>query len=294
MLTVRGLRKRFGSRQVLDGVDITLPAGRIFGFVGANGAGKSTTMRAIMGLTRPDAGEVCWDGEPLDRQTRQRFGYLPEERGLYQKMTVVGQVEYFGRLYGLSATRARRSAERWVERLDLTQHRDATVQSLSLGNQQRVQVAVCLVHDPVLLVLDEPFSGLDPFGVQALSEVLMEKRAEGLPVLFSSHQLDVVERLVDAVGVIRDGTMRLAGDAGTGLAPRLRVQVTGGAAGWADGLPGHVMSTERADTVLVDPEGAPADDVLRAAIAVGSVQHFGWDSPSLTELFTELFTEEVA
>src|SRR5690606_18141269 len=169
VLEVEGLRKRYGDKVALDGVSFTVPPGVMFGFVGANGAGKTTTMRIIMGVTRADGGDVRWRGSGLDLSTRRRFGYLPEERGLYPSMRVSEQIEYFGRLHGMSAADARRAAQHWIERLDLGRHRGDEVNSLSLGNQQRVQLAVAVVHNPQLLVLDEPFSGLDPLAVETLA-----------------------------------------------------------------------------------------------------------------------------
>jgi ABC-2 type transport system ATP-binding protein len=206
------LTKRYGDTVALDGLSFEVGAGQMFGFVGPNGAGKTTTMRIVLGVLAPDSGEVRWDGRPLDRETRRTIGYMPEERGLYPKMRVAEQLVYLAELHGLDVGEAEASAARWIERLGLAERAEDTVEELSLGNQQRVQLAAALVHGPRLLVLDEPFSGLDPVGVDVLSEVLLtEVRERGVPVVFSSHQLDLVERLCDAVAIVRDGRLVASG-----------------------------------------------------------------------------------
>jgi len=190
-------------------VSFSVAPGQMFGFVGPNGAGKTTTMRIVMGVLEPDAGEVRWGGERLDFGVRRRFGYMPEERGLYPKMGVRSQLTYLASLHGVDAPEA--SADRWIARLGLAERADDRVEELSLGNQQRVQLAAALVHEPEVLVLDEPFSGLDPVGVDVLSGVLGDYAATGVPVVFSSHQLDLVERLCEAVAIIKDGRLVASG-----------------------------------------------------------------------------------
>src|SRR3954452_824748 len=185
--------------------------GEIFGFVGSNGAGKSTTMRIAVGVLSADAGTVTWDGRLVDHAVRRRIGYMPEERGLYPRMKGGDQLVYLARLHGLDAGAARRSMERWTETLGIEEKRGDEVLKLSLGNQQRVQLAAALIHDPEILVLDEPFSGLDPVGVDVMSGVLRELADEGVPVVFSSHQLDLVERLCEAVAIIRAGRLVASG-----------------------------------------------------------------------------------
>lgn len=290
MLTISGLSVSYGTKRVLDDIDLTVPDGEVVGFVGPNGAGKSTTMRAIMGLVTTDTGAVTWDGRPLDRATRRRFGYMPEERGLYQKMAVRPQVEYFARINGLDRATARRSADAWIERLGISEHASSTVQSLSLGNQQRVQLAVALVHEPEFLILDEPFSGLDPIGVDAVVGVLREQQANGVPIMFSSHQLDLVERLIDTVAMIKDGRVLFTesvAEAHHGVAPRLRAVIDDPVAGWLDRLP--VGTTIAPDgSVLIDPHGRELNDVLGTLIRCGTVRSFGWDEPTLSVLFQEV------
>jgi ABC-2 type transport system ATP-binding protein len=210
-LDIDRLSKRYGSIVALDEMTFDVRAGEIFGFVGSNGAGKTTTMRIVLGVLAADAGEVRWAGQLIDAASRRRIGYMPEERGLYPKMKVGEQLVYFARLHGMSATAASAAAHRWAERLGIDGRFGDDVQALSLGNQQRVQLAAALVHDPAILVLDEPFSGLDPVGVDVLSGVLLDYARTGVPVVFSSHQLELVERLCEAVAIIKDGRLVASG-----------------------------------------------------------------------------------
>jgi ABC-2 type transport system ATP-binding protein len=292
VLKFEGLVKRYGSNAVLQGVGFAVPPGAMFGFCGANGAGKTTTMRIAMGLARADAGEVRWRGRPLDEASRRRIGYMPEERGLYPKMKVGEQITYFARLHGLDAAAAARASAEWVDRLGLAERRGDRVEKLSLGNQQRVQLAAALVSRPEVLILDEPFSGLDPVGVDSLAEALLEQCRAGVPVLFSSHQLDLVERLCDSVGILARGRIVAAGTVEE-LRRReggrlLRVVVPDAGPGWAERLPGvRVVSQQGADTLLELAAGTDDQAVLAAALATGRVGHFGWRQPSLVELFRE-------
>ncbi|MER7502296.1 ATP-binding cassette domain-containing protein [Nonomuraea pusilla] len=295
MLELSELRKRFAGgpdapagKVALDGISFAVRPGEMFGFVGANGAGKTTTMRIVMGVLEADSGSVSWKGRPLEHAGRRRFGYMPEERGLYQKMKVAEQVEYFGRLHGLGPAAARKATDDLLERLGLTERRGDAVQALSLGNQQRVQLAVALVHDPELLVLDEPFSGLDPIAVDALAAVLQERCRGGVPVIFSSHQLELVERLCDSVGIVSSGRMVASGTV-AGLrgaeGGTLRVVVRDPAPGWADGLPGTVtVAGDRHELRVAD---ADDQEILRRALKAGRVEHFGVEQPTLTEIFKE-------
>ena len=202
------------------------------GFLGPNGAGKTTAMRSIFGLVRLDRGEVLWDGKPLDEDEARRFGYMPEARGLYPKMTVGDQVEYFARLHGSDRSGAKAHADRWLERLDLVERRDSRVETLSHGNQQRVQLAVSLAFESDLLILDEPFSGLDPIAVTTMGDVIREEAHRGAGVLFSSHQLDLVEDLCDDVVIVNRGRVVLQGRLGDvrDASPYRYVEVLGEAA----------------------------------------------------------------
>ncbi len=291
-LEVRGVSKRYGDVVALDDMSFTVAPGELFGFVGANGAGKTTTMRIALGVLDADAGQVLLDGAPVDLAVRRRIGYMPEERGLYPKMSVGSQLRYLARLHGLDRAAADASVARWTERLGIDHRVGDTVGALSLGNQQRVQLAAALVHDPDVLVLDEPFSGLDPVAVDVMSEVLQEKCAEGVPVIFSSHQLDLVERLCHRVGIVRAGRVQALGtvDELRDHGPRrLVVDVPDAPPGWADGLPGvRTVGVDAEGTVL---ELAPAVDdqsVLAAALRTGPVRCFAARRPSLSDLFREV------
>jgi ABC-2 type transport system ATP-binding protein len=292
VLEFDGLHKSFGDNHVLDGVSFTVAPGSMFGFCGSNGAGKTTTMRIAMGLLRADAGEVRWRNRPLDQGVRRRIGYMPEERGLYPKMKVGEQVAYFARLHGLGASAARHASEEWTERLGLAERRGDAVEKLSLGNQQRVQLAAALVSRPEVLILDEPFSGLDPIGVDSLAEALLSQAREGVPVVFSSHQLDLVERLCDSVGILAHGRMVATGTVDE-LRRReagrlLRVVVPDAASHWAGAIPGvRVVSEQAGDTVLQLADGTDDQKVLAAALGTGRVTHFAWQQPTLVELFRE-------
>jgi ABC-2 type transport system ATP-binding protein len=296
VLEIDGLFKAYGSNQVLKGVSFSVAPGQMFGFCGSNGAGKTTTMRIAMGLARADAGEVRWTGRPVDESVRRRIGYMPEERGLYPKMKVGEQLTYFARLHGMDAAPAARAAEQWAERLGLGERRGDQVEKLSLGNQQRVQLAAALVSEPDVLILDEPFSGLDPVGVDSLAEALVAQARRGVPVVFSSHQLDLVERLCDAVGILARGSIVASGtvdELRSGAVGRqLRVVVPDAPDGWAATLPGvRVVSEQRGDTVLELGFGADDQHVLAAALATGRVAHFAWREPTLVELFRDAVTD---
>ncbi|HET8970935.1 MAG TPA: ATP-binding cassette domain-containing protein [Candidatus Nanopelagicales bacterium] len=292
-LELDGISKRYGEVVALDELSLQLRPGEVFGFVGSNGAGKTTAMRIALGVLLADAGEVRWAGRPVTAQTRRRIGYMPEERGLYPRMRVGEQLVYLARLHGLAPDVAQDRMLAWTERLGVASRRGDDVQKLSLGNQQRVQLAAALVHDPAVLVLDEPFSGLDPVAVDVMSGVLAEQAAAGVPVLFSSHQLDLVERVCDRVGIINAGRLVAGGTVeqlrGTGP-EQVVVDLPGAPAGWYAGLPGVVaVETVGSRVVLRLPPGADDQPVLQAALATGHpVREFARRRPSLTELYRDV------
>jgi ABC-2 type transport system ATP-binding protein len=291
MLEVIDLSRRYGDTIALDGLSFTVEPGELFGFVGPNGAGKTTTMRIILGVLEPDSGEVHWRDRPVDLATRARFGYMPEERGLYPKMRVRDQLAYFASLHGLPRAAAADATDTWLERLGIADRARDRVESLSLGNQQRVQLGAALVHGPELLVLDEPFSGLDPVGVDVLSGVLRGLADEGVPVVFSSHQLELVERLCESVAIVKDGRLVASGrvaalrEAGA-TATTVRVAVRGGGEAWLEGVAGaEVVDRGPAGVLVALRDGAASDALLDAARSAGSVTHFALERPTLSELF---------
>jgi len=291
-LELEGLRRTFGSVTALDDLSFSVPSGVVVGFLGPNGAGKTTTMRAIFGLTDLDAGVVRWNGSTIGQSERRRFGYMPEERGLYPGMLVGDQVEYLGRLHGLNPHDAAASTRSWLERLDIADRADSKVEALSHGNQQRVQLAAALVHDPEVLVLDEPLSGLDPTGIDAIGQVLVDQARAGCCVLFSSHQLDLVEDLCEQVTIIDHGRLVVSGavdELAEGGTRRLVVRVDGDReADWADGLPGVTVSqVSGGEARLVLAPGVESDQVLRTAMAAGRVTQFSFERRRLSEVFRE-------
>ena len=293
MLLLRELSRRFGETVALDRLTLEVPAGELVGFVGPNGAGKTTAMRIAMGVLEPDAGEVLWRGAPVTRAAQRGFGYMPEERGLYPKMRVDRQLRYLAGLHGATPHAAQAAADAWIERLGLGELAQRRVEELSLGNQQRVQLAAALVHDPTALILDEPFSGLDPIGTDVMSEVLAERSSAGTAVIFSSHQLELVERLCDRVAIVSRGRIVAAGRVEELRAqrsrPRLRVSVDGAPAGWLDGVAGASVLASDGDGVLVELEREDDDQaVLEAARRAGRVRRFAPAQPSLAELFREV------
>ena len=292
LLELDGLTRRFGDLTALDGLSFSVPAGQVVGFLGPNGAGKTTTMRAIFGLTDLDAGTVRWNGAPVGQSERRCFGYMPEERGLYPGMLVGEQLQYLGRLHGMSASDAEVATKTWLERLGVADRADSKVEALSHGNQQRVQLAAALIHGPELLVLDEPLTGLDPTGIDAIGEVLVEQARAGCCVLFSSHQLDQVEDLCEAVTIIDHGRLVVTGsvdDLAARGPRRLVVRVEGDRdASWARGIAGVTVSEiDGGEARLVLDESVDSESVLRAAMGAGRITEFVFERRRLSEVFRE-------
>jgi ABC-2 type transport system ATP-binding protein len=292
ILEFAGLTRRYGAVVALDDLSFTVPAGEVVGFLGPNGAGKTTTMRAVFGLTDLDAGAVSWNGAPVGQAERRRFGYMPEERGLYPGMLVGEHIEYLARLHGMSAVDAAHATRAWLERLGVGDRAGSRVDTLSHGNQQRVQLAAALVHDPELVLLDEPLAGLDPTGIEAIGAVLVEQARAGRGVLFSSHQLDLVEDLCESVTIIDHGRLVVSGrvdDLASSGAQRLVVRVDGDRAGqWARQLPGVEISESVGGAVrLVLEPSVDSDTVLRAAMEAGHVTQFSFERRRLSEVFRE-------
>jgi len=292
VLELDGLVRHFGSLTALDGLSFSATSGQVIGFLGPNGAGKTTTMRAIFGLTDLESGSVRWNGAPVDQAARRRFGYMPEERGLYPGMLIGQQLEYLGRLHGMSHDDAARATSMWLDRLGLADRAGNKVEALSHGNQQRVQLAAALLHSPELLILDEPLAGLDPIGIDTIGAILVEQAHAGCCVLFSSHQLDQVEDLCEWVTIIDHGHVVANGtvdELASGGARRLVVRVEGDRDGqWARSLAGVTVSqVEGGEARLVLDASVDSNMVLQTAMAAGRVTEFTFARRKISEVFRE-------
>jgi ABC-2 type transport system ATP-binding protein len=291
MLVFDGATKRFGTLTALDACSFRARPGRLTGFLGPNGAGKTTAMRAVFGLVELDDGHVRWCDAPITAATRRRFGYMPEERGLYPRMRVRSQLLYLGELCGRSRAESADTVDRWLARLDLRARADDRLDALSHGNQQRVQLIAALVNEPELLVLDEPFSGLDPIAVTHMTALLRGVAATGVTVLFSSHQLDLVEDLCEDVVIVDHGRVVLAGELEElrSAVPHRFVDLTytGAAPDWSalpsldviDAADGHVRARVGRDVDVTS--------LLHIARQHADIVAFAYEPPSLSELFRQ-------
>ncbi len=292
MLQLSEITKTYGERRALDGITFDVAPGRLTGFVGGNGAGKTTTMRIVLGLLSHDAGTVRLDGRDVTEEDRRSFGYMPEERGLYPKMKVLDHIVYLARLHGFDRQAATERSTELLEQLGLGERLGDNVEALSLGNQQRAQIAAALVHDPDVLILDEPFSGLDPLAVEVVAGVLQDRAAQGTSVLFSSHQLDVVERLCDDLVIIANGQVRAAGsrdDLRAEHATRRYELVAATDVGWVRESPGVQVVDFDGGYALFDADDAEsAQRVLQHAVSLGDVTRFAPQQPSLSQIFKEV------
>ncbi|MCC5948003.1 MAG: ATP-binding cassette domain-containing protein [Nitriliruptoraceae bacterium] len=297
MLAVTGLHKTYRDIVALDGVSMRAAPGRLVGFLGPNGAGKTTTMRSIFGLLHLDAGEVTWDGRPIDSEVRLRFGYMPEQRGLYPRMPIGRQLIYFARMHGLDRAAAQRATRSWLEHFGLGERIADPLDDLSHGNQQRVQLAAALVHEPDLLVLDEPFSGLDPLGVHAMSEVLRERARNGTTVVFSSHQLELVEELCDDVVIVAHGRTRLEGTLAEARAAatyrNVEVRLEGGQA-VTPPPGGELLGSDDGIVRLRVPVATDARALVAHLPADAVIEHLSFTAPRLTEVFRDVVGASLA
>jgi len=297
-LEIDGISKRYGDIVAVQNLSFDVRAGELFGFVGRNGAGKTTTMRIVLGVLAADAGRVRWDGKPLDSRSRRRIGYMPEERGLYPKMRLAEQLAYLGELHGMGGSEARASALSWLDRFGLKDRADDDLQALSLGNQQRIQLAAALVFGPDVLVLDEPFAGLDPVAVDVMADVLRERANAGVPVIFSSHELDLVERLCDRVGIVDRGRMVACGtvdELRAGGQERRWVDAPEAPEDWAPRVPGARLVKVDGTRRLFELDPGVDDQVLlRAALKTGPVREFERVEPTLVEIFRSVIEDAVA
>ena len=296
-ITVEGLTRRFGDFTAVDHVDFTVERGLMTGFVGGNGAGKTTTMRMIMGVLGITEGRVLWGDRPITTADQRAIGYMPEERGLYPKQKVADQLIYLGQLKGMGRTQARNSVMELLERLGLGERTGDSVEELSLGNQQRVQIAASLMIEPAALILDEPFSGLDPEAVDSMADLLREHTSRGVPVLFSSHQLDLVDRLCDELIILAKGRVRATGTPTElrGGAPQRHRLVAHEDAGWVRAVPGVAAVDVDGPTAVID---VPADSVeerdrvlaqlLSEGLRRGGISELSPIIPPLSEVYREV------
>lgn len=290
-LVVSEITKTFHDITAIDNLSFTVEEGSLFGFLGPNGAGKTTTMRVILGIIKADRGSALWKGRPFDQMKPGFFGYLPEERGLYPKMRVCEHLEFLGRINGLDKQKARKEATRWIERFELGEFQQKRVEELSKGNQQKVQTIGTMLHEPELLILDEPFGGLDPVNASLLKEVLFEAHRDGRTIVFSSHRMDQVEEICEEIALVSHGKLLLHGSLREIKGARgrqiMRISLEGNQGFWQK-IPGLKLLSDRADYLefhlneQVDP-----NEVLKAATEAGQVIHFELVEPSLNQIFVE-------
>lgn len=286
--------KRFGTTLALDELRFSVPTGRIFGFLGANGAGKTTAMRICLGILAADDGAVRWDGTRTTDLPRRTFGYLPEERGLYPRMTIIDQLVYFASLYGEPHERARSNAHRWLERFRIPDYADRRAEELSKGNQQKVQFIAAILHDPEILLMDEPFTGLDPVNLALLRDAFVELRDAGRTIVFSTHQMEAAEALCESLAIVDHGRLVAGGTLAelkrTSRARTVRLGVEGEILpAWLGSIDGVAAVRPAAGfTELELRPGTEPRDVLAAALARGAlVTHFEVAEPSLEAVFIE-------
>jgi len=293
-LVVGGLVKRFGRIVALDGLDMEAPRGHVMGFLGSNGAGKTTTMRIALGVLRPDAGTISWNGVDHRSLPRRTWGYLPEERGLYPKMTVLDQLVFFAGLQGVPADVAARRVREWLLRFRVPEFAHRRADELSKGNQQKVQFLAAVLHEPEVLLLDEPFTGLDPVNIVLLREAILELRDAGRTVILSTHQMETVEAMCESVAIVDRGRTVVTGslrDVKRSTGRRLvRIAIDGDhRLPWLADVPGVRMlrpGIERSEIEL--DEGVAPDRILAAALSSGArVTHFELAEPSLEQVFID-------
>ena len=294
-LNIHQISKSFGTFRAVDDISFTVTPGRIFGFLGTNGAGKTTTMRMILDIIRPDSGTITWNGTPTAEIPRNRFGYLPEERGLYPKMEVEDQLLFLAQLYGADVTKARATLDEWLERLNITENRHKQIDQLSKGNQQKIQFLAAIIHDPDILILDEPFSGLDPVNADQMKQAFVEMRDRGKTLIFSTHQLDDAQELCHDVVIINRGKVLISGEILDVRRSMDRQVVRMALAGdeslaWAGSIPGVTIERQREDGAeLRVPDAEAAQALLVEAVKRNLVvTQFDINYPSLNDVFLGL------
>jgi ABC-2 type transport system ATP-binding protein len=291
-LRIRNVTKSFGNTTAVDDIGFEVPQGSVFGLLGANGAGKTTTVRMILDIIRPDSGEITWQDSPARDVARRSFGYLPEERGLYADMKVGEQLRFFGRVRGLGAKEADEKAEGWLERFGITEYLDRPLQELSKGNQQKVQFLASVLHDPELVILDEPFSGLDPVSHEQLREVILELKESGKTLLLSTHNMEQVEELCDGVALIHRSELAFSGPLSELRARHsdmrtLRLRYGGDTEPLLARFPDLSVVDRDGESLELSPNGVDPEEILGAAVQTGSVRRFEEVEPSLRRIFIE-------
>lgn len=294
-LLVDSVSKRFGDVVALDDASFAVEPGRIFGLLGSNGAGKTTSMRIVLDILRPDSGRVTWQGTENTALPRRTWGYLPEERGLYPRMKVGEQLRFFASLYGVPESQARATIDEWLERFRIPEYMDRRVEELSKGNQQKIQFMAAILHDPDVLIMDEPFTGLDPINVRLLKEAFLAMRDRGKTLVFSTHQMETVEELCESIAIVDRGRVVVNGavrDVKRAMGRqvvRFATDADGHGAGWLSELPGVTLTAEREDFVeLTVPADRDPESILRTALERGDrVTRFEIAEPSLEEVFVE-------
>ncbi len=290
-LKLEHVTKRFGDVVAVNDLSLQVEKGTMYGFLGANGAGKTTTFRMILGLLEPTEGTITWNGEPIGYETSPYIGYLPEERGLYPKMKVLEQLIFLGQLRNLTKKEATEAALHWLERFEIVHYRDKKVEELSKGNQQKVQVIAALMHNPSLLILDEPFSGLDPVNVEMLKRAILDFRNDGATIIFSSHRMDHVEELCEQLSMMKNGTQRVHGSLREVKQSfgRKAVQLYGDFDHtWLDEIEGVLTYDRVTEGVKIQiEEERVAQQILHRATEMGEVRHFSIEEPSLHDIFIE-------
>ena len=293
-LTVEHINKSFAHVHVIKDLSIEVQEGAIFGFLGANGAGKTTTMRMILDILRPDSGRITWNGEDVREVTRRNWGYLPEERGLYPKMRVDEQLLFLARLNGLSKQDAEKALTEWLERFQISANRKKRIEELSKGNQQKVQFLAAILHDPTVLVMDEPFSGLDPVNANVLKEAFLEMHRRGKTIIFSTHQLEQAEELCQDIVIINKGQSVVQGSVrevkrqqGRNVV-RLKLD-NDPEASWLDTVEGVQVTKRREDYIEMQIQANLNPNVIVEAALhhSGIISRFELTEPSLTEIFIE-------
>jgi ABC-2 type transport system ATP-binding protein len=295
-LQIDHVTKRFGATVALDGLTFDVPRGEVFGFLGANGAGKTTTMRICLGIVAPDAGEIRWQGTPVADLPRRTWGYLPEERGLYPRMSVLDQLVYYASLYGEPPDRARREALAWLARFRIPEYADRRAEELSKGNQQKVQFIAAILHGPEVLLMDEPFTGLDPINLVLLREAFMELRDRGRTLIFSTHQMEAAEAMCESVAIVDHGRLVAGGPlrelkrASGRQWIRLAIDGPSPSPTWLGEVPGvDVVRRDATGAELELLPGAAPAAILESVLGRGAtVSRFEVAEPSLEALFIEL------